>query len=52
VNDFAVIVVPVWAYWLIVVWVAIESIKTTLGLVNQFLQWRVTKLREKNGGQA
>lgn len=44
-NDFAVIVIPVWAYWVIVCWVALDAVQITIRLVNQFLQWRVNKMQ-------
>lgn len=42
-NDFAVIVIPVWAYWFFIVWVALDAVQITIRLVNQFLAWRVSK---------
>lgn len=34
-NDFAMIVVPVWAYWFIVVWVAIDATQITISLIKE-----------------
>ena len=48
-NDLAVIVVPVWAYWLIVGWVALDAIQITIRLVNQFLVWRLFKKQDAHG---
>ena len=42
-NDTVIIAMPVWAYWLVVVWVSLDAVKITLQLVNQFLAWRVKK---------
>jgi uncharacterized membrane protein len=42
-NDLAVIVIPVWAYWFFVGWVALDAVQITIRLVNQFLAWRVSK---------
>lgn len=42
-NDFAAIVIPVWAFWFLVVWIAIDATKTTISLINQFLEWRLSR---------
>ncbi len=42
-NDLAMIVIPVWAYWVIVVWVVLDAIQITIRLVNQYLAYRVAK---------
>ena len=42
-NDFAVIVIPVWCYWFFVVWLAVDAVRTTVGLVNQYLTWKLEK---------
>jgi len=45
-NDFAMIVVPVWAYWFIVAWLALDVVQITVKLVNQYLEWRLEKKGE------
>ena len=47
-NDTIIIAMPQWFYWFLVACLMVNAIKTTLNLINQFLQWRVAKLREKN----
>jgi len=42
-NDLAIIVVPVWAYWFIVGWIALDAVQITVKLVNQYLEWRLEK---------
>lgn len=45
-NDTVLIAMPVWAYWLVVVWVSLDAVKITLQLVNQYLEWRLEKKGE------
>lgn len=47
-NDTIIIAMPQWFYWFLFAWLMLNALKTTLHIVNQFLQWRVAKLREKN----
>jgi hypothetical protein len=35
-NDLAVIVVPVWAYWFFVVWLALDVVRITIRIVKEF----------------
>ena len=44
-NDLVAIILPVWVFWTIVAWVSLDAVYTTLRLINQFLAWRVTKLK-------
>lgn len=46
-NDLAIIVIPVWCYWFIVGWVALDAIQITIKLVNQFLEWLLKKKETK-----
>ena len=46
-NDLAIIVIPVWCYWFIVGWIALDAIQITIKLVNQFLEWRLKKKETK-----
>lgn len=48
-NDLAIIVIPVWCYWFIVGWIALDAIQITIKLVNQFLAWRIEKKARANG---
>ena len=47
-NDTIIISMPKWFYWFLFGLLILTSIKATLNLINQFFQWRVAKLREKN----
>jgi hypothetical protein len=40
-NDFAVIVLPTWAYWLLVLVAVLGSIELILKIVNHFLARRL-----------
>ena len=42
-NDTIIIALPTWFYWFLVGWLAIDSIRTTLNLFNQFLEWRINR---------
>lgn len=42
-NETIVITMPVWFYWYLIVWLAIQSAHVTVKLVNEYLRYRINK---------